>query len=567
MPIIPREHICATRARTERSPLIDARSHRPRLAAARTISALALSAVLVLGATPAQADALGPSVASDPAPAASPEPSPTPQSTLDPSVPTTPTPSDDPIGEGTQTPAPAPLDSTPPGGAAGPDALDTDSPEAMPRMLMAPMTVGPTSATERIAFADVSSRVGDRSYSAFTTEISWLAAIGVSEGWQLSNGTREYRPRASITRDAMAAFLYRFAGEPAHVAPVRSPFLDVRAASTSFYTEITWAAESGISKGWKGTGGSTFQPYSAITREAMAAFLYRYAGSPAVTLPRTSPFKDVPASSQFYKEIVWLNATGATTGWRTNTGAEFRPRATITREAMAAFLYRLDRAGVGYALSGMTGPLLRHSEMYVYGTATLNIRSGPSTSLPVMGQRAQGAPLTTTGSVSSDGWIEVILDGSRAWASSYYLVGTGGAAVTRAKATYSNGRIPESHLCALSWDRSEILLCQAAADLERLNRAFRARYGINIPINDSYRDYDAQVRARAVHGNLAATPGTSNHGWGAAVDIAGATLPGGYQGAPYLWLRQQLGGYNWLLPTWARPGGSKPEPWHFEYTG
>ncbi|WP_144018780.1 SH3 domain-containing protein [Demequina sp. NBRC 110056] len=423
-----------------------------------------------------------------------------------------------------------------------------------------------TLAAPTITFTDVSSRVGSASYTHFTKEIAWLAQSGVTRGWLLDNGKREFRPTASVARDAMAAFLYRYAGQPAHYAPSRSPFLDI-SSRTAFYREITWASESGISTGWKVSGGHDYRSQSAITREAMAAFLYRFAGSPKVTLPSRSPFRDVPTSSQFYKQIVWLAQTGVSTGWRTDRGAEFRPDESISREAMAAFLYRLDRAGIGYSPAGTVGPLLRHSTLYVYGASTLNVRSGPSTGNAVVTRLSSGTAVTPTGKVSSGGWIEIVVDGARVWASGHYLAGGDGAAVSRIKATYSNGVIPTSHLCALSWDKAELLLCSAAADLERLNSTFKSRYGRNIPINDAYRTYDEQVAARVVHGNLAAIPGTSNHGWAAAIDIAGASLPGGYDGAAYQWLLQQLTGYNWKLPTWARPGGSKPEPWHFEYTG
>jgi len=412
----------------------------------------------------------------------------------------------------------------------------------------------------------VSSQVGAAAFSPFATEITWLAQVGVTRGWLESDGTRQFRPHASVARDAMAAFLYRYAGEPAHFEPSRSPFQDIRASGTSFYREITWVEEAGISLGWTVADGAEFRPYEPITREAMAAFLYRYAGSPPVSTTGASPFLDVDASSPFYKQILWLAETGATRGWQTAQGAEFRPKATIARDAMAAFLYRLDRAGIVFTPTG-TAPVLRHSALAVYGANALNIRTAPSTSTPVITQEPRGTLLTVTGAISPGGWIEVIVDGKRGWASGYYLAGVDGAAITRVKSFYSNGYLPEDRLCSLPWDRAELLLCQAADDLQRLNAAFKARYGINIPINDSYRDYDGQVQARAVHGNLAAVPGTSNHGWAAAIDIAGAALPGGYDGDAYLWLRQQLTAYNWVLPSWARPGGTKPEPWHFEYTG
>lgn len=537
--------------------------NRARLIAARVLCAVTLGAVLAQGAPAAQAQPIAtqmtpaPSASASPEPAISPTPSQEPTPTPAPTIPPAADPGND----------PSPEVVTPPKRPDIPDEsrVPPTDPSPPPMMMGA---AGPetTKAARSIVFTDISSRVGTPQYSKFATEITWLANSGVSNGWVMPNGSREFRPNSSVSRDAMAAFLYRFAGQPAHVDAPRSPFRDVKSSST-FYTEITWAAESGISKGWKVNKEHEFRPHAAITREEMAAFLYRFAGSPQVTLPKKSPFKDVSTSSQFYKPVVWLASTGATTGWRTPAGAEFRPTTSIKRYAMAAFLYRLDRSGVKYAPASETGPLLRHDVLYVYGAATLNLRSGPSTSYPVVTTRALGDALTPTGAVSLDGWIEVHLGATRAWVSGYYLAGLRGAAITGAKSTHSNGKLPVSYLCSLSWDRAELLLCQAAVDLERLNSAFRERYGINIPINDSYRNYDEQVRVRANLGNIAAVPGTSNHGWAAAIDIAGQSLPGGYGGSAYLWLRQQLTGYNWNSPFWARPSGSKPEPWHFEYTG
>ncbi|MFW2514608.1 SH3 domain-containing protein [Demequina sp. SO4-13] len=577
MPIIPKG--CRARpsrdpADREAGPRIHARITRTRIFATRAASALAMGAALAFFVTPAQAQVVSPSPSDTPsvAPSSTVAPTATPEPTTSPAPGTTPRPSPAPTAEpdAAESPAPAPSPSTSNDPAPPSDEPTPDTADGADESADAPSTTDleiAASAGPRIQFVDVSSRTGDALYSEFAAEIAWLADSGLSEGWLLSDGSREFRPYASVSRDAMAAFLYRFASSPAHVPPTRSPFVDVLPTTTEFYPEITWAADAGISTGWKVSGGNAYRPFTAITREAMAAFLYRYAGSPDVTLPQRSPFIDVSSSSPFYKAMVWLESTGASNGWQTDNGAEFRPRATITRDAMAAFVNRLDSVGVAFTPVDASTPLLRHSVMYVYGADTLNIRSGPTTSHTVIARLSRDAAVPTTGTVSSGGWIEVLIDGKRGWASGYYLIGKGGATITQAKSTYSNGRIPESHLCPLSWDRAEILLCQAAEDFERLNLAFRDRYGYNIPVNDSYRDYAGQVRAKELYGYLAATPGTSNHGWAAAVDISGSSLPGGYQGATYLWLRQQLAGYNWVLPTWARPAGSKPEPWHFEYTG
>jgi hypothetical protein len=133
---------------------------------------------------------------------------------------------------------------------------------------------------------------------------------------------------------------------------------------------------------------------------------------------------------------------------------------------------------------------------------------------------------------------------------------------------YSNGRIPTSALTPLSWDAAERLEVDAAAAFEALNVAYRARFGVNIAVTDSYRDYDAQVRVRAEKGNLAAIPGTSNHGWALAVDLGGG-INTDYTTSQYLWMDANAPAYGWVNPSWARPGPGfqKREPWHWEYTG
>jgi len=194
-----------------------------------------------------------------------------------------------------------------------------------------------------VVLSDVSGDSSSPVFSAFAAEISWLAERGITTGYPNGDGTSQFRPFGQVTRDAMAAFLYRYAGSPEFTPPVVSPFSDVP-TSNGFYKEITWLASTGVTTGWDVGGGvKEFRPFNPITRDAMAAFLYRYAGNPAFTPPGSSPFTDVPTSNGFYKEITWLASTGITTGWDVGGGVkEFRPYNNITRDAMAAFLYRYN---------------------------------------------------------------------------------------------------------------------------------------------------------------------------------------------------------------------------------
>jgi|GEM_PF-3104790 len=177
----------------------------------------------------------------------------------------------------------------------------------------------------------------------FSTEISWMATAGISTGWTESDGSKTFRPLSPVNRDAMAAFMYRLAGKPAFTPPATSPFTDVP-TSSQFYKEITWLADKGVSTGWTESDGSkTYRPLQAVNRDAMAAFMYRLAGKPAFDPASSSPFTDVPTSSQFYKEITWLAAQGISTGWtEADNSKTFRPLNAVNRDAMAAFMYRYN---------------------------------------------------------------------------------------------------------------------------------------------------------------------------------------------------------------------------------
>jgi LAS superfamily LD-carboxypeptidase LdcB len=128
---------------------------------------------------------------------------------------------------------------------------------------------------------------------------------------------------------------------------------------------------------------------------------------------------------------------------------------------------------------------------------------------------------------------------------------------------YANGQIPASALCALSFAPGAELRCDATAAIEQLNVAYRQQFGTDLVISDSYRSYSSQVACRRTKGSLCAVPGTSNHGLGKALDLGGGAQLFGT--AQHNWLVANAGAYGWALPAWAHAGGSKPEPWHWEY--
>lgn len=138
--------------------------------------------------------------------------------------------------------------------------------------------------------------------------------------------------------------------------------------------------------------------------------------------------------------------------------------------------------------------------------------------------------------------------------------GTGSGATTGSLAWggHENGRIPDDELVEISG--GGMLEPSAAAAWEQMREA-AAEEGVTLTPSsqhDTYRPLTVQQRLAGQKPNLAATPGTSNHGWARAVDIT----PEGRE-----WVQRNGERFGWIWPEWARPGGSKPEGWHFEFRG
>ncbi len=182
--------------------------------------------------------------------------------------------------------------------------------------------------TPAMAFSDVPLSL------TFASDIQWIFAAGITTGHP--DGT--YRPGSPVTREAMAAFIYRAAGAPTFAPPDRPTFVDVEAGHP-FYAAIEWMAANHLVTGTRNPDGTVeFRPSEAISREAMAAFLFRLAGDAVPPAPAGQrPFADVPDGYIFEDAIRWMSQTGITTGYPDWT---FRPGWPVTRDAMAAFLHR-----------------------------------------------------------------------------------------------------------------------------------------------------------------------------------------------------------------------------------
>lgn len=127
---------------------------------------------------------------------------------------------------------------------------------------------------------------------------------------------------------------------------------------------------------------------------------------------------------------------------------------------------------------------------------------------------------------------------------------------------FSNGAIPSEHLCRLPQD-GQYLRADAAAGFYALNEAYKEEFGDDMCVTDSYRPLGEQQRLKREKPNLAATPGTSNHGWGLAVDLCGGINSFGTE--QHNWMRANSQRFGWFHPEWAQQGGSLPEAWHWEF--
>jgi hypothetical protein len=164
----------------------------------------------------------------------------------------------------------------------------------------------------------------------FKNHIKWLYQHKVTSG---VNATT-YAPKANVTREQMAKFLYALANNnTGFTPPSRGTFADV-SPSSQFRHHIEWLKAKGITSGVTPT---QYNPKGNVTREQMAAFMYRLAGNPAQSATQCG-FKDVDKKSQFAKAICWMKAKGITSGTSPTT---YAPKNNVTREQMSKFMQKL----------------------------------------------------------------------------------------------------------------------------------------------------------------------------------------------------------------------------------
>jgi hypothetical protein len=128
---------------------------------------------------------------------------------------------------------------------------------------------------------------------------------------------------------------------------------------------------------------------------------------------------------------------------------------------------------------------------------------------------------------------------------------------------FPNGELPTAALCPLWGTSGALLRADAAASFDAMSKAYGAQFGEPLCVTDSYRSFPEQVAVRAAKPTLAAVPGTSNHGWGVAVDLCGGVER--FDTAQHQWMVANSMAFGWFHPGWAQATGSKPEAWHWEF--
>lgn len=171
-------------------------------------------------------------------------------------------------------------------------------------------------------FVDV--KTGDYFYDA----VLWAVEKGITNG----TSAETFSPEDPCTRAQIVTFLWRAAGSP--VVNYAMDLSDV--AGDAYYAEaVRWALSEGITTG---TSDHTFSPDAVCTREQAVTFLWRAAGSPAVS--GESAFEDVGADAYYARAVAWAAQNGVTNGI---SQALFGTGSDCTRAQIVTFLYRAQQ--------------------------------------------------------------------------------------------------------------------------------------------------------------------------------------------------------------------------------
>ena len=131
----------------------------------------------------------------------------------------------------------------------------------------------------------------------------------------------------NLNRDTYVEISFKLKG----VDVWSNPFTDVKLTDW-FYSSVEFASVNGL---FNGTSATTFSPEEPMTRAMLVTVLHRLEGGPVMY--SKASFKDVPADKYYTDAVAWASCVGIVTG---NTDGTFDPDGLVTREQMAAILWR-----------------------------------------------------------------------------------------------------------------------------------------------------------------------------------------------------------------------------------
>ncbi len=325
----------------------------------------------------------------------------------------------------------------------------------------------------------------------------------------------------------------------------------VRRATLPAPAALTWVPQT--LPGWTRTGCGEGKPPVPVLPRGGITGTTTTTDTAQVTATATGSAWILPIADGSYQLSTEFGATGTLWAGGTHTGQDFAAAVgTPVRAALAGVVTIEHPAWAGNLVRIQHGDGL---ETWYAHLSSVAVRPGrPVTAGTVIG--AVGDEGNSTGPHLH---FEVRVDGAPVDPLPVLIPDTAPARW----GGYRNGTIPAASLCAVAPGSTQLLRCDAAVAFRLLDSAYAARFGRRLPVTDAYRSLTEQQALFAAKPNLAAVPGTSNHGWGLAVDLAGGVER--FATAEHTWLVANAPRFGWQHPLWARQGGSRPEPWHFEF--
>ena len=178
-------------------------------------------------------------------------------------------------------------------------------------------------------FTDVSG-----SYKWAANSVDFMYMNDIIKGNNTKN-PKLFGPGAKMTRAMLVTVLYRAAGEPT-VTGITNKFTDNKQGQY-YYNAVLWASNMGIVNGATAT---TFDPNGNVTREQIAAILYRYEGSPTVTGSLSGYPEQAQVSSFAVTAMQWAVGTGIITGVTSGGRTTLSAKGNATRAQVAVMLHR-----------------------------------------------------------------------------------------------------------------------------------------------------------------------------------------------------------------------------------